>query len=85
NPRAKVKYVGPFTAAEVARHSTEDDAWIIVSDKVYDVTPYLGQHPGGDALLRNVGGDSTEGMNGPQHPPQAMEILEQHFIGHLEA
>ncbi|CAN0540459.1 unnamed protein product, partial [Scytosiphon promiscuus] len=52
--------------------------------QVYDVTPYLDQHPGGDALLRNVGADSTEGMHGPQHPAQAMEILEQHFIGHLE-
>lgn len=53
--------------------------------QVYDVTPYLEQHPGGDAMLRNAGGDSTEGMHGPQHPPQAMEILEQHYIGLLEA
>lgn len=52
--------------------------------QVYDVTPYLGQHPGGDAILRNAGGDSTKGMHGPQHPAQAMEILEQHFIGLLE-
>ncbi|CAN0134569.1 unnamed protein product [Scytosiphon promiscuus] len=84
NPRAKLKHIGPFSAAEVARHSSEDDAWIIVDGKVYDVTPYLEAHPGGDALLRNAGGDSTKGMHGPQHPASAMEILEQHYIGVLE-
>lgn len=49
------------------------------------MTEYVDQHPGGDAILRNAGGDSSEGMSGPQHPKQAMEILEQHFIGLLEA
>lgn len=52
--------------------------------KVYGVTPYLGQHPGGDALLRRAGGDATEGFNGPQHPPQAREILDRFYIGVLK-
>lgn len=34
NPGAKLKHVGPFTPAEVAPHSSEDDAWIIVNGKV---------------------------------------------------
>ncbi|CAN0541136.1 unnamed protein product, partial [Ectocarpus sp. 12 AP-2014] len=53
--------------------------------QVYDVTSYLHQHPGGDAILRNAGEDSTEGMHGPQHPPSAMEILQTLYIGLLEA
>jgi cytochrome b involved in lipid metabolism len=83
NPRAQVKAVGPFSSAEVARHCTEDDAWIIVDSKVYAVTPYLGQHPGGDAMLRNAGRDSSAGFHGPQHPPSAAEVLDEFYIGDL--
>lgn len=74
-----------FLALELACRRSRN-AWLSFPTpaQVYDVTPYLGQHPGGDAILRNAGGDSTEGMHGPQHPSQALEILEQHFIGRLE-
>lgn len=30
-----------FSTDEVARHSTKDDCWIIISGKVYDVTNWL--------------------------------------------
>jgi hypothetical protein len=33
-------------------------------NQVYDVTPYVEEHPGGDAILNNAGGDSTEGFFG---------------------
>jgi len=31
---------------------------------VYDVTPYVEEHPGGDAILNNAGRDSTKGFYG---------------------
>eukprot|EP00611_Tribonema_gayanum_P020847 TRINITY_DN3897_c0_g1_i1.p1 TRINITY_DN3897_c0_g1~~TRINITY_DN3897_c0_g1_i1.p1 ORF type:complete len:439 (+),score=173.96 TRINITY_DN3897_c0_g1_i1:705-2021(+) len=83
NPAARVRPVGPFSAAEVARHRTADDAWIIVDGKVYAVTPYLEQHPGGDAILNNAGGDSSAGFHGPQHPAQAAEVLQEFYVGDL--
>ena len=32
---------------EVSFHSTSADAWVVVNSKVYDVTEYILEHPGG--------------------------------------
>ncbi len=47
------------------------------------ISRYNLEHPGGDAILRNAGRDSSVGMKGPQHPSQAYEILALHEIGSL--
>ncbi|MQL93792.1 hypothetical protein Taro_026448, partial [Colocasia esculenta] len=56
--------VKTYTKAEVSVHNSKKDCWIIIKDKVYDVTPYVEEHPGGDAILTNAGGDATEGFFG---------------------
>ena len=35
-----------LTYEEVAQHKTEGDLWVIVKDRVYDVSDYVDQHPG---------------------------------------
>ncbi|KAF0899416.1 hypothetical protein E2562_019534 [Oryza meyeriana var. granulata] len=53
-----------YTKEEISAHNTRTDCWVIIKDKVYDVTSYVEEHPGGDAILNNAGGDSTEGFFG---------------------
>jgi len=49
------------TLAEVAKHNTASDCWIIVDGKVYDVTSWVSKHPGGDAIILAYGGmDATD-------------------------
>ena len=50
-----------YTWREVAQHNTPDSAWVILHNKVYDVTPFLGSHPGGrEMLLLAAGRECTD-------------------------
>ncbi|KAH9470542.1 hypothetical protein Pst134EA_007791 [Puccinia striiformis f. sp. tritici] len=50
-----------YSIQEVEKHKDEKSAWTIVEGKVYDVTEFLEEHPGGKKiLLKNCGKDSTE-------------------------
>ena len=50
-----------FSEAEVAEHTANDDCWVIIRGKVYDLSPWLASHPGGPAiLLKHAGSDATE-------------------------
>ena len=73
----------PRTRAEVARHATKDDCWLIIDGKVYDVTSYIDQHPGEDAILNDAGGDASAGFHGEQHPDSVHEMIPQFFVGDL--
>ncbi len=54
-----------YTPEEVARHNKPDDLWIIIEDKVYDVTEWLKHHPGGQRpLLCMSGQDATAAFHG---------------------
>lgn len=73
-----------ISPAEVALHNSERDCWIIVNGKVYDVTKYLNDHPGGvDIVTELAGKDSTEDYNDVGHTGDADEILATLQIGVL--
>ncbi|HEU0080917.1 MAG TPA: cytochrome b5-like heme/steroid binding domain-containing protein [Candidatus Paceibacterota bacterium] len=58
---------GSYTLAEVAAHKDAASCWTVVSGGVYDVTRWIGQHPGGrEAILSLCGKDGTSAFLG-QH------------------
>ena len=72
------------TLEEVRKHNKVDDVWIVLHNKVYNVTKYLEDHPGGDAILMEVAGtDATEAFEETGHSDEARNELVKHYIGDL--
>ena len=47
-------------SAEVAKHASSNDCWLIISGKVYNVTSFLPRHPGGpEKIIPLCGQDAT--------------------------
>mmetsp|Transcript_17795 Transcript_17795/g.35818 ORF Transcript_17795/g.35818 Transcript_17795/m.35818 type:complete len:138 (+) Transcript_17795:252-665(+) len=80
-----------ITMAEVSKHNTEKDCWLVIGNatnggpKVYDVTSYLDDHPGGAEVMLDVAGqDADEFFEDIGHSNDAREELEKHIIGVLK-
>ncbi|XP_064618055.1 cytochrome b5 reductase 4-like isoform X2 [Liolophura sinensis] len=72
------------TPEELAKHNKQEDAWIAVRGKVYNVTPYMDFHPGGvDELMRGVGKDGTQLFDEIHKWVNAESMLEKCFVGKL--
>ena len=46
---------------EIRQHNTIHDGWIVLKGKVYNISPYLSYHPGGESIIAKVlGKDVTQ-------------------------
>uniref|UniRef100_A0A2N9FE06 Cytochrome b5 heme-binding domain-containing protein n=1 Tax=Fagus sylvatica TaxID=28930 RepID=A0A2N9FE06_FAGSY len=74
-----------YTMQEASEHNTKDDCWVVIDGKVYDVTSYLDEHPGGDdVVLVATGKDATDDFEDAGHSKSAKELMETFCIGELD-
>jgi cytochrome b involved in lipid metabolism len=45
-----------FSIEEVSKHNKEEDLWVIINNKIYDLTKFAKVHPGGKGVLIPVAG-----------------------------
>ncbi|XP_071340458.1 cytochrome b5 isoform X1 [Trachinotus anak] len=76
-----VKY---YRLSEIEEQNTFKSTWIIIHNKVYDVTKFLEEHPGGEEVLREqAGGNATESFEDVGHSSDAREMARDMVIGEL--
>jgi cytochrome b involved in lipid metabolism len=66
---------GTYTMAQVQQHNSGSSCWTAINGKVYDVTNWIDQHPGGtQAILSLCGTDGSSAFNnqhGGQRRPES--------------
>ncbi|XP_010550884.1 PREDICTED: cytochrome b5-like [Tarenaya hassleriana] len=74
-----------FTLAEVSEHKDRKDCWIVIHGKVYDVTRFLEDHPGGDeVLLSSTAKDATDDFEDIGHSSTAKAMMEEFYVGDID-
>ncbi|KAL4874295.1 L-mandelate dehydrogenase [Aspergillus karnatakaensis] len=63
----------PF--AEVQKHLTAEDCWVIINGLVYDVTKFLEIHPGGQQAILSSAGQDASKLFSSLHASDALESL----------
>ncbi|VDC06158.1 unnamed protein product [Peniophora sp. CBMAI 1063] len=73
------------TYAELKEHNKKDSVWLLISGKVYDVTKFLDEHPGGDeVILTETSKDATEAFEDVGHSDEARALLPDMLVGDFE-
>jgi hypothetical protein len=78
-----------YAAADVANHINKGDCWVIRNGKVYNVSEFAADHPGGDDLIfKYAGQDVGEIMKDSSehdHSQSAYDMLGEYLVGKIGA
>ncbi|KAI0757140.1 FMN-dependent dehydrogenase-domain-containing protein [Daedaleopsis nitida] len=76
-----------FSLDEVSKHSSPSSCWVIINNKVYDVTEFLPDHPGGAKIILKYGGKDATAAYEPIHPPDALDknLAPEKHLGALDS
>ena len=82
DPTANLK---EFDLAEIEKHNSENDCWLIINGGVYNTTEYVDKHPGGPEIMLDFAGkDATEDFEDTGHSQDARKDLEKFLIGKVK-
>jgi len=74
-----------ITVDELRANKSKDSFYVLLHNKVYNVTKFIDEHPGGDEVILAEGGqDASEAFEDVGHSDEARALLPGMFIGDFE-
>lgn len=73
-----------YSLKQVAEHRSEDDCWVAVNNKVYNLTKWLNKHPGGKSVLFNLAGTDCSDEFRTFHYKPNYNLLKLFQVGDLD-
>ncbi|TFL03843.1 fatty acid desaturase-domain-containing protein [Pterulicium gracile] len=69
----------PFAILQKA--CTKDRTWVVVDEKVYDLTKFCDRHPGGSDIISIAAGKDVSALFDSYHGSRQRQILHKYLIG----
>ncbi|XP_046456061.1 cytochrome b5-like [Daphnia pulex] len=81
---ASLAHLPEYSLQQVSWHDRPDDCWIVLNDKVYNVTKLVDGHPGGmEVMMEQAGRDATSAFRSVGHSIDAIEQVDEFLVGIL--
>lgn len=74
-----------YSLADISQHGSETSCWTIINGGVYDLSDWIGKHPGGKRAILSICGKDGSGAFNAQHGGAQLQqdILKGYKIGVL--
>lgn len=81
------KRIRIYTSEDLAAHATRSSCWVTRNGKVYDVTSFIVDHPGGEEYILDYAGKDIGSIMADkdehEHSESAYEMLNEFVIGRI--
>lgn len=65
----------------MAKRNAAKEIWLVIHRRVYDITCFLKEHPGGEeVLIEQAGADASESFEDVGLSSDAREMLKQYYM-----
>jgi 4-hydroxysphinganine ceramide fatty acyl 2-hydroxylase len=81
------KRIRIYDEQELSAHKTSSSCWVSRNGKVYNISSFLPDHPGGEDIVLNFAGKDIGNVMADkdehEHSDAAYDMLDEYFIGKL--